>query len=101
MPDVWSDELVVAHLGEIVHARSGDKGGDANLVVWARNPQGWGSLPDTRELAIERYELPNLVAVNFLIRGLLGTAQHRHCGWTRKPRHLAKRSAGTVGRGLM
>ncbi|MGO9380840.1 MAG: hypothetical protein ACLP4W_01790 [Mycobacterium sp.] len=73
-------------MGEIVHARSGDKGGDANLVVWGRNPQGWGSLqstltvdelrrrlPDTRELAIERYELPNLVAVNFLIRGLLGT----------------------------
>ena len=30
-------------------------------------------LPETRELAIERYELPNLGAVNFLIRGLLGT----------------------------
>ena len=30
-------------------------------------------LPETRELAIERYELPNLGAVNFVIRGLLGT----------------------------
>ena len=30
-------------------------------------------LPETRELAIERYELPNLGAINFLIRGLLGT----------------------------
>ena len=30
-------------------------------------------LPETRELAIERYELPNLGAVNFLVRGLLGT----------------------------
>ena len=82
----WSDELVVATLGEIVHARSGDKGGDANLGVWARDraASDWLTstltvdelrrlLPETRELAIERYELPNLGAVNFLIRGLLGT----------------------------
>jgi hypothetical protein len=82
----WTDELVVASLGEIVHARSGDKGGDANLGVWARDRQAWEwltstltvdelrrLLPETRELAISRYELPNLSAVNFLIRGLLGT----------------------------
>jgi hypothetical protein len=82
----WTDELVVASLGEIVHARSGDKGGDANLGVWVRDFQAWEwlksaltvdelrrILPETRELAIERYELPNLGAVNFLIRGLLGT----------------------------
>jgi Acyclic terpene utilisation family protein AtuA len=82
----WTDELVVASLGEIVHARSGDKGGDANLGVWVRNRQAWEwlnstltvdelrrLLPETRELAIERYELPKLGAVNFLIRGLLGT----------------------------
>jgi Acyclic terpene utilisation family protein AtuA len=82
----WTDELVVAPLSEIVHARSGDKGGDANLGVWVRDRQAWEwlnstltvdelrrLLPETRELAIERYELPNLAAVNFLIRGLLGT----------------------------
>ena len=82
----WTDELVVASLGEIVHARSGDKGGDANLGVWVRDSQAWEwlrstltvdelrrLLPETRELAIERYELPNLGAINFLIRGLLGT----------------------------
>jgi Acyclic terpene utilisation family protein AtuA len=81
-----TDELVVASLGEIVHARSGDKGGDANLGVWVRDVQAWEwlkstltveelrhLLAETRELAIERYELPNLGAVNFLIRGLLGT----------------------------
>jgi hypothetical protein len=86
VPASWADELVVASLGEIVHARSGDKGGDANLGVWVRDPQGWEwlkatltvdelrrLLPETRELAISRYELPNLGAVNFLIRGLLGT----------------------------
>ena len=82
----WTDELVVASLGEIVHARSGDKGGDANLGVWVRDLQAWEwlkssltvdelrrLLPETHELVIERYELPNLGAVNFLIRGLLGT----------------------------
>ena len=82
----WTDELVVASLGEIVHARSGDKGGDANLGVWVRDLQAWEwlrstltvdelrrLLPETRELPIERYELPNLGAINFVIRGLLGT----------------------------
>jgi Acyclic terpene utilisation family protein AtuA len=82
----WSDELVVAALGEIVHARSGDKGGDANLGVWVRDAQAWEwlrstltvdelrhLLPETRELVVSRYELPNLGAVNFVIRGLLGT----------------------------
>ncbi len=83
----WTaDELVVAALGEIVHARSGDKGGDANLGVWVRDPAAWEwltstitvdelrrLLPETRELAISRYELPNLGAINFVLRGLLGT----------------------------
>jgi hypothetical protein len=83
----WTDEpVVVASLGEIVHARSGDKGGDANLGVWVRDADVWEwlestltvdelrrLLPETRELPIYRYELPNLGAVNFLIRGLLGT----------------------------
>jgi hypothetical protein len=82
----WSDEPVVATLGEIVHARSGDKGGDANLGVWVRDAHAWEwlkstltvdelrrLLPETRALPITRYELPNLGAVNFLIQGLLGT----------------------------
>ena len=82
----WSDELVVTSLGEIVHARSGDKGGDANLGIWVRDRQAWDwlksaltveelrrLLPETRELAISRYELPSLGAVNFVLRGLLGT----------------------------
>jgi len=86
VPARWTaDELVVASLDEIVHARSGDKGGDANLGVWVRDRAAWEwlqstltvdelrlLLPETRELAISRYELPNLGAVNFLIRGLLG-----------------------------
>ena len=112
----WTDELVVTSLGDLVHARSGDKGGDANLGVWVRNRHAWEwlnstltvdelrrLLPETRELTIARYELPNLGAVNFLIRGLLGTgatsslrldAQAKALGeWLRArsakvPRHL-------------
>ena len=69
-----------------MHARSGDKGGDANLGVWVRDRQAWDwlkstltvdelrrLLPETRDLAISRHELPNLGAVNFVLRGLLGT----------------------------
>ncbi|SBT49072.1 acyclic terpene utilization AtuA family protein [Micromonospora auratinigra] len=74
-----------APLGELVGARSGDKGGDANLGVWARTDatwpwlRGWLTvdrlaelLAETAPLTVERYELPNLRAVNFVIRGLLG-----------------------------
>jgi Acyclic terpene utilisation family protein AtuA len=81
----WSDELVLASLGDIVYTRSGDKGGDANVGVWVRDPQAWGwlkstltvdelrrLLPETRELTVERYELPKLGAINFVVRGLLG-----------------------------
>ncbi|WP_229400882.1 acyclic terpene utilization AtuA family protein [Micromonospora okii] len=72
-------------LGEVVGARSGDKGSDANLGVWARTDATWAwlrgwltverlaeLLPETAPLAVERYELPNLRALNFVIRGLLG-----------------------------
>jgi hypothetical protein len=74
-----------AALGTIVGARSGDKGGDANLGVWARTDTAYDwlaqtlttdalreLLPETSELDIERYELPNLRALNFVIHGLLG-----------------------------
>ncbi|MEJ8661777.1 acyclic terpene utilization AtuA family protein [Streptomyces sp. MS1.AVA.4] len=86
VPAPRADELVVAPLGEIVHARSGDKGGDANLGVWVRDGAAWDwlrstltvdelrrLLPETRGLEISRHELPHLGAVNFLVRGLLGT----------------------------
>ncbi|CCH21974.1 acyclic terpene utilization AtuA family protein [Micromonospora lupini] len=72
-------------LGEVVGARSGDKGGDANLGVWARSEAGYAwlrawltverlaeLLPETASLSVRRYELPNLRAVNFVIEGLLG-----------------------------
>ena len=72
-------------LGAICGARSGDKGGNANVGVWVRSAGGVcvaGGVPDraklreliaeARELAVDRYELPNLLALNFVIKGLLG-----------------------------
>jgi hypothetical protein len=72
-------------LGLVAGARSGDKGGNANLGVWGRTPEAarWLAvsltvdrlrelLPETAGLPIDRYELLNLSAVNFVIRGLLG-----------------------------
>ena len=72
-------------LGEIVGARSGDKGGNANVGFWARNPRAYNWMvgyltpdkirelyPEAAELRVERYELPNILAVNFVIHGLLG-----------------------------
>jgi hypothetical protein len=72
-------------LGTVVGARSGDKGGDANLGVWARSDVAYQwlrqfltvervreLLPETAPLAIDRYELPNLRALNLVVHGLLG-----------------------------
>jgi hypothetical protein len=72
-------------LGALVGARSGDKGADANLGVWARGDAGYGwlrgfltterlkeLLPEAAPLPVQRYDLPNLRAVNFVLRGLLG-----------------------------
>jgi hypothetical protein len=72
-------------LGTIVGARSGDKGGNANLGVWVDTDPAYAwlvdelrsdrlaeLLPEAEGLQIDRYELPNLRAVNFVIHGLLG-----------------------------
>lgn len=74
-----------APLGRVIGARSGDKGGDANIGVWARDDAGWrwlsatltaglvrALLPEARDLPIHRYALPNLRSLNFVIEGLLG-----------------------------
>jgi hypothetical protein len=76
-------------LGTFVHARSGDKGGDANVGLWVdRSVHGearvaWLTkfvtperirelVPEAEDLAVDIYPLPNLGAVNVVIRGLLG-----------------------------
>ncbi|MCA9645433.1 MAG: DUF1446 domain-containing protein [Myxococcales bacterium] len=77
-------KAVRAPLGSVVDARSGDKGGDANVGLWTRNAEAYAwllqhlsierlkeLLPEAKQLTVERYEFPKLYAVNFVIRGLL------------------------------
>lgn len=79
-----SDWTALAPLGLVYGARSGDKGGDANLAVWARTNRAyrwlWHELtverlrqliPDVGRLEIVRYSFPRVRAVNFVISGLL------------------------------
>ncbi|MCJ1680560.1 acyclic terpene utilization AtuA family protein [Streptomyces sp. APSN-46.1] len=74
-----------APLGALVGARSGDKGGDANVGVWVESDAAWAwlqatltvdrfkaLLPEAAGLPVTRHELPNLRALNFTITGLLG-----------------------------
>ncbi len=82
----WTDEpTTTAPLGLICGARSGDKGGNANVGFWARDPAAYpwirayltvdrlkSLLPEAADLRVRRYELPRLAAVNFVIVGLLG-----------------------------
>jgi Acyclic terpene utilisation family protein AtuA len=84
-PDPPAGPTVLAPLGRAFGARSGDKGGDANLGVWARSPRAYAwlaefltverfraLLPEARGLEVRRHELPNLLALNFVVVGLLG-----------------------------
>lgn len=72
-------------LGTLFGARSGDKGGNANVGIWAQDAQThvWLGkfltvekfrelLPEANGLEIRRYEFPNLNALNFVVIGLLG-----------------------------
>lgn len=85
-----------APLGLIAGARSGDKGGSANVGVWVRSDgasEATGNkagaqwrwlvhtltveklhelLPETADLRVTRHVLPNLRALNFVIDGILG-----------------------------
>lgn len=72
-------------LGLIAGARSGDKGGSANVGVWVRTDDQWRwlantltiellkeLLPEAADLPVTRHVLPNLRAVNFVIEEILG-----------------------------
>jgi hypothetical protein len=76
---------VRAPLGLVAGARSGDKGGNANVGLWTRTDEEYAwlrayltverfreVLPEAADLTVHRYELPNLRAVNFVVVGLLG-----------------------------
>jgi hypothetical protein len=72
-------------LGTICGARSGDKGGNANVGVWVKDVRAYAWLeqyltverfrdliPEAATLAVERYPFPNLLSINFVVKGLLG-----------------------------
>jgi Acyclic terpene utilisation family protein AtuA len=80
----WTPAGSGRQLGEVATARSGDKGRNANIGVVARRPQDYELLcraasvervarhlgiDDPRR--IERFELPNIGALNFLVHGIL------------------------------
>ncbi|HVT73422.1 MAG TPA: hypothetical protein VHD61_09815 [Lacunisphaera sp.] len=71
-------------LGQIAFARSGDKGSSANVAVFARSPEAYAWL--VRHLTadrvedyfrplgvgrVQRFEVPNLEALNFVLPGIL------------------------------
>ncbi|MEM7412769.1 MAG: acyclic terpene utilization AtuA family protein [Myxococcota bacterium] len=73
-----------APFGLVYGTRSGDKGGNANLGVFARSDAAWAwldafltteklqeLLPETAPLRVDRHRLPNLRSLNFLVHGLL------------------------------
>lgn len=77
-PTVWTP------LGRLCGARSGDKGGNANVGLWTRTDEEYGwlageltvdrlrqLLPEAADLDVRRYALPNLRALNFVVVGLL------------------------------
>jgi hypothetical protein len=72
------------YFGKIFGTRSGDKGGCANLGVWAKSRDAYSFLfefltvkklkelmPDLDEFKIDRYELPNILSLNFYVHGIL------------------------------
>jgi hypothetical protein len=69
----------------LIGGRSGDKGGDANVGLWADTEpvarwlndrfdvaQFKAALPEAASFDVSRYPLPNLRAVNFVVHGILG-----------------------------
>jgi hypothetical protein len=73
-----------APLGRVVGTRSGDKGGNANLGVFARDDRAWAwldeqltverlqaLLPETASLQVDRHRFPALRSLNFVVHGLL------------------------------
>ena len=85
IPSVPSGPTRRAPLGSILGARSGDKGGIGNIGVFARSALAYAwmaetlsverlrvLMPDVAHLEIDRYELPNIWSLNFLVHGILG-----------------------------
>lgn len=85
LPIAPTGEKTSIPFGRLFGTRSGDKGGCANVGVWATSEEAYGFLhgfltvdrlknlmPETADLEILRYELANIHSLNFLIKGILG-----------------------------
>jgi hypothetical protein len=73
-------------LGAVCGARSGDKGGNANIGLWTRTDEAYGWLrefltvdrarellgPEAADLRIDVHQLPDLRALNVVVHGILG-----------------------------
>jgi hypothetical protein len=83
-PAAPGERRVAVPLGRLCGARSGDKGGNANVGFWARDDRTYAwlraeltverlreLLTEAADLEIRRFELPNLRALNFVIIGLI------------------------------
>jgi len=84
-----SGPTLLAPPGAVLGARSGDKGGNANIGLWARDDASYAWArehltidrlrallgPEAADLDIERFELPNLRALNVVVHGLLTRSQ--------------------------
>lgn len=77
-------ETVSVPMGRVIGARSGDKGANANLGVFARTDVAWAwldafltvdrlrvLLPEIAKLVVDRHRLPAIRSLNFVIHGLL------------------------------
>ncbi|MFI5827616.1 acyclic terpene utilization AtuA family protein [Streptomyces sp. NPDC051578] len=84
-PEALAAKVTRAPLGRVAGARSGDKGGDANIGVWVESDDAWEwlrrtlttgllreLLPETAALPVTRHVLPHLRALNFTVTGILG-----------------------------
>jgi hypothetical protein len=82
--------IVTVPLSSIAHGRSGDKGNHANIAVIAYDSAGFAWLKEnlTNEIVsnhfqslgltrVERYEAPNLLALNFMLFDVLAGGASR------------------------
>ncbi len=82
LPEIKNKKKI--NFGRLFGTRSGDKGGCANLGVWAKTPESYAFLydfltvdrlkellPDVSQYEVDRHELPNILSLNFYIHDIL------------------------------
>src|SRR5208283_3733837 len=103
----------MVRLGDLAHARSGDKGNSANIGVVANDDASFQWLRthlteaavaaylDPLEIGrVRHYELPHLRAFNFVIEKAWPAAPAGRCGWIPRAKHSEWRSWNCVCRPL-